>query len=81
MPEKLTPTQSEQVHRTVRNACCNYIDGNCLLLDDGDSYPCVQLLSVSRLCCNYLKKYVLPAEPDCTLQSSTITKNERIIIK
>lgn len=64
MPEKLTPTLSEQVNHTVRNACCNYIDGNCLLLDDGDSYPCVQLLSVSRLCCNYLKKYVLPAEPE-----------------
>ena len=75
MPTKLTPTMSEQVKRSVRRSCCNHIDGDCLLLDDGDSHLCVQLLSVSRLCCNYLKKYVLPAEPE--LYAAIIKYNQK----
>jgi hypothetical protein len=62
MPLKLTPRLAKQVDKMVRTTCANYYDGHCLLLDDGDSHPCVQLLSVSRLCCNYLEKYVLPSE-------------------
>ena len=30
--------------------CCNYCDGNCLLLDDGEEYVCVQSISCSLLC-------------------------------
>ncbi len=50
MPLKLTPQLAKQVNKTVRSTCANYSDGNCLLLDDGDSHPCIQLLSISRLC-------------------------------
>lgn len=54
--------QAERVNALVRSACANCQDECCLLLDDGDSHPCVQLLTNSRLCCNYLQKYVLPAD-------------------
>jgi len=62
MPLKLTPRLAKQVDKTVRTTCANYYDGHCLLLDDGDSHPCVQLLTNSRLYCNYLQKNVLPAD-------------------
>ena len=35
---KITPKQSDKVNKLIRNLCCNYDDGNCLLLDDGK--PC-----------------------------------------
>ena len=64
------PEQVEQVNSLVRSACANCQDGCCLLLDDGDSHPCVQLLSVSGICCKYFYDSVLPAEE--TLYQSII---------
>ena len=64
MPLKLTPRLAKQVDKTVRTTCANYYDGHCLLLDNGDSHPCVQLLSIRWLYCNYLQKYVLPADKE-----------------
>lgn len=62
MPLKLTSRLAKQVNKTVRTTCANYVNGNCLLFDDGDSHPCIQFLSVRWLYCNYLQKYVLPAD-------------------
>ena len=56
----INPEQIEQVNALVRSACAN--DGCCLLLDDGDSHPCVQLLSVSGICCRYFLTSVLPTD-------------------
>lgn len=64
MPLKLTPRLAKQVNKTVRTTCANYVNGYCLLLDDGDSHPCIQLLSVRWRYCNYLQKYVLPADKE-----------------
>ena len=64
MPLKLTPRLAKQVNKTVRTTCANYLNGNCLLLDNGDSHPCIQLLSVRWLYCNYLQKYVLSADKE-----------------
>lgn len=42
---KITEELSDRVNRIVRHSCCNCIDDNCLLLDDGEEHSCVQLIS------------------------------------
>ena len=54
--------QAERVNALVRSACANCQDECCLLLDDGDSHPCVQLLSVSGIYCYYFYYSVLPTD-------------------
>ena len=58
----IKPDQVEQVNVLVLSACTNCQNGCCLLLDDGDSHPCVQLLSISGICCRYLLTAVLPTD-------------------
>ena len=41
--------QYRKARKLVRE-CCNYCDGNCLLLDDGEECVCVQSISYSLLC-------------------------------
>lgn len=42
---RITPKQARTIHRLARDQCCNCTDGNCILLDDGDSHSCVQMIS------------------------------------
>ena len=60
----IKPEQVEQVNALVRSACANCQDGCCLLLDDSDSHPCVQLLSVSGICRRYFLTAVLPTDDE-----------------
>ena len=60
MAIKLTSAQSRKVNRLVKSHCCNYCDGNCLLLDDGDTHNCVQTSSFSSITCSYFARSVLP---------------------
>ncbi|MBR6049847.1 MAG: cysteine-rich VLP protein, partial [Clostridia bacterium] len=43
---RITPKQARTVHRLARDQSCNCADENCLLLDNGDSHPCVQMISL-----------------------------------
>lgn len=62
---KITPKQTDKVHRLVKEFCANCDDdGNCLLLDDGETHRCVQLISLYGIYCNYFKEAVLPAEKE-----------------
>lgn len=62
---KVKPGQAAAVHRLVQRLCANCDeDGNCLLLDNGESHRCVQLISIYGICCNYFKKAVLPADKE-----------------
>ena len=61
---KITPKQAERIHRLVKELCANCIDGNCLLLDDGEAHRCVQLISLYGIYCNYFKESVLPANKE-----------------
>lgn len=70
-------TAEKQGVTLVRNLCCNCIDGNCLLLDDGEEHQCVQLLSLSGIYCNYFRKVVLPA--DKKLYAEIIRNNQKVI--
>jgi len=40
----------ESVNALVKKSCCNYDNGNCLLLDDRETCVCPQLISYSLLC-------------------------------
>ena len=57
--KRLTPPQSRKVNALVRRTCCNYDNGNCILLDDGDECVCPQLISYSLLC-KWFRVAVLP---------------------
>ena len=59
--KRLTPPQSRKVNALVRRTCCNYDNGNCILLDDGDECVCPQLISYSLLC-KWFRAAVLPAD-------------------
>ena len=61
---KLTAKQSAKLRKLARRECCNCVDGNCLLLDDGEECKCVQLISRYGIYCNYFRKAVLPAEKE-----------------
>ena len=47
--------------RRLTHECCNYCNGNCLLLDDGEECVCVQSISYSLLC-RWFRAAVLPMD-------------------
>lgn len=53
----------QQYHKTRKLVweCCNYCDGNCLLLDDVEECVCVQSISFSLLC-RWFKVAILPLD-------------------
>ena len=80
MGMNITPKQSEKVNRLVLECCANCDeDGNCLLLDDGESRRCVQLITIHGISCNYFKNVVLPSDRDLLheIQRHNKKKNER----
>ena len=62
--KRLTPPQSRKVNALVRRTCCNYDNGNCILLDDGDECVCPQLISYSLLCKWFRQATLCGALPD-----------------
>ena len=59
---RLTYQQYRAVRRLV-HSCCNYDQGNCLLLDDGEECVCPQAISYS-LICRWFRAAVLPSDGD-----------------
>lgn len=49
--------------RRLVHECCNYEDGNCILLDDGEPCVCVQSISYSLLC-RWFRIAVLPLDKE-----------------
>ena len=47
--------------RKLVHACCNYDNGNCVMLDDGEECVCVQSISYSLLC-KWFRIAVLPLD-------------------
>ena len=58
--------------RRLTHECCNYCNGNCLLLDDGEECVCVQSISYSLLC-RWFKVAVLP--PDAALYAELMEQS------
>ncbi|MCD7982180.1 MAG: cysteine-rich VLP domain-containing protein [Clostridiales bacterium] len=64
-------------YRTMRrlvHECCNYDEGNCLLLEREDTCVCVQSISYS-LCCKWFREAVLPL--DAELEATLLHKGDR----
>ena len=61
---KLTRKQSAKVRKLARRECCNCVNGNCLLLDDGEPCRCVQANSLYGIYCKYFLTAVLPADKE-----------------
>ena len=53
---RLEPKQSRRVNALVRRECCNYDNGNCILLD----CTCPQTITYSHIICKWFKTAVLP---------------------
>ena len=47
--------------RKLVHECCNYIDENCIALDDGEECVCIQSISYSLLC-RWFRTAVLPQD-------------------
>ncbi len=57
---RLDYRQYRKMRKLVRE-CCNYDDGNCIALDDGETCVCVQSISYSLLC-KWFRAAVLPLD-------------------
>jgi len=64
-PEPIPVMDYRQYRRARRlvHECCNYIDGNCIALDDGEECVCVQSISYSLLC-RWFRAAVLPQDKE-----------------
>ena len=65
---KLTLKQFAEIKALIKSRCCNCYQGNCLLLDDGDTHTCPQLKTPSHIICRHFLDCVLPS--DNTLMKS-----------
>lgn len=59
---KLNPKLLEKVSTLIKTECCNCYEENCLLLDDGDTHICPQLITPSHIICRYFFESVLPGD-------------------
>ncbi len=57
---KLNSLSFDKVVSLIKAQCCNCYDGNCLLLDDGETHICPQLITPSHIVCRYFLESVLP---------------------
>ena len=62
-PPRMDAEHTRRVRRLVRRLCANCESGNCLLLDDGDSCLCPQLIT-SSIVCKYFRNSVLPDDQE-----------------
>ena len=59
---KLNPQLFEKVSTLIKTGCCNCYEENCLLLDDGETHICPQLITPSHIVCRYFFESVLPGD-------------------
>ena len=62
MSLKITGSQHRRITKLIKRLCCNYDDGYCIALDDGEPCHCIQEISECSIYCNYFGKAVLPAD-------------------
>ena len=58
---RMTSAQRKQAASLIRRECCCFEDGNCIVLDDGDTCTCPQTISFS-VCCKWFRWAVLPLD-------------------
>ena len=58
---RMAPAQHRRANALIRWECCNYADGDCIALDDGNACACPQKISCS-VCCKWFRWAVLPLD-------------------
>ena len=46
-PYRMNPAQRQRANSLIRRECCNCDGGNCLVLDNGDTCACPQMITFS----------------------------------
>lgn len=59
--------------------CCNFDNGNCIFLDDGEAYPCLQLIS-RFLLCRWFSDAVLPLDGELFAELYAPEEKRRCIV-
>ena len=78
-PREPIPHMNYQQYRRMRklvHECCNYDNGNCIALDDGEECVCVQSISYSLLC-KWFRAAVLPLDKELEAELY-LKKNTRL---
>lgn len=70
---EFTAEEIKKVKRLIKDECCNYENGNCILLDDGEEHTCPQFVS-RHLCCRWFYKNVLPMKSELCLALESLPK-------
>ena len=55
---RMTAGQRQKAVKLIRQTCCNYDNGNCVLLDRGEPCVCVQSISYS-VNCKFFRRVLL----------------------
>lgn len=77
MTMKMTPQQFQKCVSLIHRLCCNYDDGNCIALGDGEPCRCIQEISECSIYCNYFKRAVLPADKKLYAEIIKYSKSQR----
>lgn len=73
---RLSQKQSRRVNALIRRECCNYDNGNCLLLNDGETCVCPQTITYSLLC-TWFRSSVLPLDKELLTELSSCSSRRR----
>lgn len=73
---KLTTNQFYEVRKTIENHCCNYIDEQCMLYDDGE-YPLCPQHGLSYLICPYFISVVAHNNQELMVSLFEISKDHK----
>ena len=71
---RMTPRQRQAAVKLIRKICCNYDDGNCILLDDGESCVCPQSISYS-VNCKFFRRVLLEDKEGLSLKAELFRDN------
>ncbi len=77
MAWRIHPAHLGRVNKLVRRRCGCYDHGNCIMLDDGESHKCVQIISCTGIYCNYFKRCVLPADKELYREIKNYNKEKK----
>ena len=71
---RMTPRQRQQAVRLIQKVCYNYNDGNCILLDEGETCVCPQSISYS-VNCKFFRRVLLEDKEGLSLKAE-LFRNE-----
>ena len=59
---RMNEDQFGRAKKLIRKSCCNFSQGECLCLDNGESCTCAQMIT-RTVVCKWFREAVLPLDP------------------